>query len=114
VGLENKTLNSVNSDHVKISDMPNTEKKRENRENIGDNGNTTLTPNSNEEEPSEESTPVVEVVRQVIKVPMPDGINISQFAQQHGMNYKDMKHLNPDIKDWRNIQPGTLLKVYKQ
>ena len=53
-------------------------------------------------------------VRKTISVPFPEGVTIHQFAQKHGMNYREMRELNPNIKDWKTIPPGTLLNVYKK
>lgn len=56
----------------------------------------------------------VEDNRKTVSVPLPEGVTIHQFAQKHGMNYREMKDLNPNIKNWKAVQPGTLLNVYKK
>ncbi len=56
----------------------------------------------------------IEETREIVIEKLPENVSLQQFAQRHGMNYLDMKRLNPDIKNWKNVKPGTLLKVYKQ
>jgi serine/threonine protein phosphatase PrpC len=52
--------------------------------------------------------------RPVVKEKLPEGKSLQVFAMEHGMKYLDMKHLNPQITDWRKVKPGTVLKVYKK
>lgn len=72
---------------------------------------TPLTQNSNEIEPDAGQ---VEDIRNIVSVPLPEGLTIHQFAQKHGMNYREMRELNPNIKNWKSVQPGTHLNVYKK
>lgn len=56
----------------------------------------------------------VENDRKTVSEQLPEGITIHRFAREHGMNYQEMKKLNPNIKDWKTVKPGTLLNVYKK
>lgn len=96
--------------HLGEIKIPNTDNKLRNSSETERDFPNSLTPNSQSEEQSETLT---EEIRDIVKERLPEGIHIQQFARQHGMNFQDMKRLNPNIQDWSSVQPGTILNVYK-
>lgn len=51
--------------------------------------------------------------RETIKVQLPQGKQPGALAGDYGMNTKELQKLNPQIKDWKKVQPGDSLFVYK-
>lgn len=105
IGNENG-FKSIDNHIVGIS-IPNTERDTVNKTKSDVN---ILTSNEEIEQVQEQR----EELREIIEVTLPEGISLQAFALQYGMNSSDMKHLNPDIKNWDAVKPGTKLNVYKE
>lgn len=52
--------------------------------------------------------------REIIKVKLPQGKQLSAFANDYSMNTKELRELNPQIGDGEKVQPGDTLLVYKK
>lgn len=51
---------------------------------------------------------------ETIKVVLPQGKLPSALAGDYNMTYKELENINPQIKDWKKVQPGDSLFVYKK
>lgn len=106
---ENKEKGDLNSNPKGLS-IPKTDAKNSDKLDDSDSNPGGLTQNTK----AERNDNSLEEVREVVVEKLPEGVSLQQFAQQHGMNYLDMRRLNPNIQNWRAVQPGTSLNVYKK
>lgn len=115
---ENRAIDSVDGNKIKVQELKKIDLKidglviprtKPDSSIRNSNEKEVLTQNNN----IEDTCHVIEP-REVVIEKLPDGVSLQQFAQRHDMNYLDMKRLNPNIKNWKTVQPGTLLHVYKK
>lgn len=52
--------------------------------------------------------------KEVVEEILPEGMSLKSFREKYGMTSNDMENLNPQIENWKKVQPGTKLNVYKK
>lgn len=104
-------------DKIKGLNIPATKPKNENPKDDKEKGGLTLNKDREVKKEAKEEGEVKDKETDehpVVKEILPEGKSLQAFAMEHGMNYLDMKKLNPNIKEWNRVQPGTILNVYKK
>lgn len=52
--------------------------------------------------------------KEVVEEVLQEGMSLEDFKKHYNIDYKSLETLNPQIKDWTKVQPGTKLNVYKK
>lgn len=52
--------------------------------------------------------------KEVVEEVLQEGMSLEDFKKHYNIDYRSLETLNPQIKDWTKVQPGTKLNVYKK